>query len=87
MGWPNGQFEFLRRDEDKHPEAPITKMQRFLLNYRTTPHTTTLNFLKPKIRKRVENRQKKCKHYHDSYARGRTFIEGDAIIVKSFQSG
>lgn len=86
---------------DKGPGSLVTKLQRFLLNYRTTPHTTTgvtpaellmnrklrtkLDFVKPEIRERVENRQKKFKHYHDSHAKGRTFREGDAVIVKVFQ--
>lgn len=46
---------------------------------------TKLDFVKPEIRERVENRQKKFKHYHDSHAKGRTFREGDAVIVKVFQ--
>lgn len=86
---------------DKGPGILVTKLQKF--NYRTTPHTTTgvtpaeflmnrklrtkLDFVKPEVRERVENRQKKFKHYHGSHAKGRTFREGDAVIVKCFPSG
>ena len=88
---------------DKGHGSLTTKLQRFLLNYRTTPQTTTgvapaellmnrklrtkLDFVKPEIRERVGNRQRKFKQYHDLHAKGRTFMEGDAVMTKSFPSG
>lgn len=39
----------------------------------------------PETRERGENRQKKFKHCHDSYASRRTFIKGDAFIIEVFQ--
>lgn len=88
---------------DKSNGSLMTKLQRFLLNYRTTPQTTTgvapaellinrklrtkLDFVKPEIRKRVGTRQQKFKQYHDFHARKRTFGEGDMVMVKNFPDG
>ena len=96
-------FQEGMKKMDKGTGSLMTKLQRFLLNYRTTPQTrtgvapaellmnrklrTTLDFVKPKIRKRVGKRQKNFKQYHDFHARKRTFGEGETVIVKNLEDG
>ena len=77
-----------------------TKLSRFLLSYRTTPHSTTgvppaellmkwklhtqLNQIVPSIANRVGNKQSQHKVAHDHHAREREIQEGQAVYAKDF---
>ena len=74
-----------------------TKVARFLLRYRTTPHTTTqvspaelflgrsvrtpLDLVRPDLGDRVRKNQEKQKHYADRGSQQRTVCVGDAVFV------
>ena len=75
-----------------------TKLSRFLLSYRTTPHSTTgvppaellmkrrlhthLNQLVPSIADRVRNKQSQQKAAHDYHAKEREILEGQAVYAQ-----
>ena len=77
-----------------------TKLSRFLLSYRTTPHSTTgvppaellmkrklrtqLDRLYPNVADRVRSKQSKQKAAHDYHAKERILDEGQAVYVKDF---
>ena len=77
-----------------------TKLSRFLLGYRTTPHSTTgvppaellmkrrfhtqLNHLVPSVADRVRNKQSQQKVAHDYHAKEREIPEGQAVYAKDF---
>ena len=77
-----------------------TKLSRFLLSYRTTPHSTTgvppaellmkqrlhtqLNQLVPSVANRVRNKQSQQKAAHDYHAKEMEILEGQAIYAKDF---
>ena len=72
------------------------KLQRFLLNYRTTPQGTTgippsqllmgrqlrsrLDQVIPDLTKHVQDVQVSQKHYHDKHTRCRKFALGDSVL-------
>ena len=78
-----------------------TKLSRFLLSYRTTPHSTTgvppaellmkrrlhthLNQFVPSIADRVRNKQSQQKAAHDYHAKEREILEGQAVYAKDFR--
>ena len=80
-----------------------TKVARFLLHYRVTPHSTTgispaellmgrrlrthLDLLRPNVAKRVQRNQEKQKEGHDRSVPDRNFAEGDRVWVKNFSPG
>ena len=80
-----------------------TKLSRFLLTYRTTPHTTTgvspaemlmgrklrvkFDLLRPDFRSKVMEKQIDQKHYHDQRAKVRNFTEGDKVYVRNYSHG
>ena len=71
------------------------KLTRFLLKYRSTPHSTTgvspaelflkrrlrtrLNLLRPSLEKRVATRRAKQKSYHDAHSKEREFMVGEMV--------
>ena len=75
-----------------------TKLARFLLHYRTTPHATTgttpaellmgrplrtlLDLMRPNISAKVENKQLSQKLHHDNKARERSFAPQDKVYVR-----
>ena len=75
-----------------------TKLARFLLHYRTTPHATTgttpaellmgrplrtlLDLMRPNINAKVEGKQLSQKLYHDNKASERTFAPQDTVYVR-----
>ena len=77
-----------------------TKLQNFLLNYRTTPQGTTgvppcqllmgrqlktrLDLILPDINKHVENAQ--AKQYHNCHSKPRSFQQGDKLLVCNYRS-
>ena len=79
-----------------------TKLSRFLLSYRTTPHSMTgvppaellmkrrlhtqLNQLVPNIANRVRNKQSQQKAVHDYHAKEREILEGQAVYAKDFRN-
>ena len=79
-----------------------TKLSRFLLSYRTTPHSTTgvppaellikrrlhtqLNQLVPSVVNRVRNKQSQEKAAYDYHAKGREILEGKAVYAKDFRN-
>ena len=79
-----------------------TKLHRFLLTYRTTPHTTTglspsemlfnrkvrtrLDLVQPSVERRVDQKQIQQKLYHDRAA-CRKFIVGSLVYIKNFGTG
>lgn len=68
----------------KGPGSLMARLRKFerLINRKLR---TKLDLIMPETRERGENRQKKFKHCHDSYASRRTFIKGDAFIIEVFQ--
>ena len=76
------------------------KLQRFLLNYRTTPQGTTgippsqllmgrqlrtrLDLVIPDLSKHVQDAQSNQKHYHDQHAKCRSFVAGDRVLVRNY---
>ena len=78
-----------------------TKLSRFLLSYRTTPHSTTgvppaellmkrrlhtqLNQLVPSEADHVRNKQSQQKAAHDYHAKEREILEGQAVYAKDFR--
>ena len=78
-----------------------TKISRFLLRYRTTPHSTTgvppaellmkrklhtqLDRIFPSVADRVRSKQCKQKAVHDYHAKDRTLEEGQAVHAKDFR--
>ena len=80
-----------------------TKVTRFLLNYRTTPHTTTgqtpaelllgrqlrtrLDLLKPNLGSQVRSQQERQKVTHDLHSKAREFTPGTEVYVQNFGSG
>ena len=87
---------------EKMEEGSVqTKLSRFLLSYRTTPHSTTgvppaellmkrklhtqLNRLVPSVANRVRNKQAQQKAVHDYHAKEREMVEGQAVYAKDFR--
>lgn len=80
-----------------------TKLYRFLLQYRITPHTTTgkspaellfnrklstvLDRVHPSMRKKVQGNQMKMKEHHDKTSRSREMQVGEVVRAKNFASG
>ena len=79
-----------------------TKLSRFLLSYRTSPHSTTavppaelrmkrrlhtqLNQLVPSLANRARNKQSQQNAAHDYHAKEREILEGQALYAKDFWS-
>ena len=79
------------------------KLARFLMAYRSTPHTTTgvtpaelflgrqihtrLDLLKPGVRNTVMKKQAVQKKAHDVHAKNRNFQVGQAVLVLNFREG
>ena len=77
-------------------------LSRFLLSYRTIPHSTTgvplaellmkrrlhthLNQLIPSVANRVRNKQSQQKAAHDYHAKEREILEGQAVYAKDFRN-
>ncbi|PAA68677.1 hypothetical protein BOX15_Mlig034486g1 [Macrostomum lignano] len=82
------------------PAALQTRLARFLLTYRVTPHSTTgvppsqlmmgrplrtlLDLVRPDVSAAVTRRQEAQKLQHDRRARARSFEEGDDVVVRDF---
>ena len=80
-----------------------SRLARFLLNYRTTPHATTgvspaelmfgrqirtrLDLLKPDFSRTVRARQEHQKKTHDAHARPRDLAIGATVYTKNFGQG
>lgn len=75
-----------------------TRLDRFLLSYRSTTHATTgctpaklfmgrelrtrLSLIRPDLKTKVMNKQSDQKHYHDKSTKYREFYTGDQVLVK-----
>jgi hypothetical protein len=82
-------------------ESLETRVSRFLLKYRITPHSTTgiapaemlmsqkprsrLDVLHPDVRQREQNQQKKQKELHDQHAVDRQLLPGDLVYSRKFE--
>ena len=92
----------FREGYEKMEEGSVqTKLSRFLLSYRTTPHSTTgappaelllkrklhtqLNRLVPSLANRVRNKQAQQKAAHDYHAKEWEMVEGQAVYAKDFR--
>ena len=80
-----------------------SRLARFLLNYRTTPHSSTglspselmfgrrlrtrLDLLKPDLSRTVRAHQEHQKKTHDAHARHRDLAIGTTVYVKNFRQG
>ena len=89
---------FKRGMKKSGPGELKTKLARFLLHYRTTPHATTgttpaellmgrsprthLDMLRPNISARVEGKQLSQKLYHDDRSRERSFLSQEKVYVR-----
>lgn len=78
-----------------------TRLSRFLLKYRVTPHTTTgsspaellmkrklrtkLDLMRPSIVERVRRKQNQQKTQHDYHAKEREIQHSDPVYVKDFR--
>jgi transposase InsO family protein len=101
----NGQAEravqTLKRSLAKQRAGDLEeRVSRFLLTYRTTPHSTTgvapcellmgrrlhslLDRVRPDLPAVVERQQAKQKERHDQRARHRPIAEGDSVLAKDF---
>ena len=76
------------------------KLCRFLLSYRSTPHSTTgvspselflkrklrtrLDLLKPSIENRVMNKQADQKTYYETHSKARNFTMGEIVLVRNY---
>ena len=102
----NGQAEravrVFKEGIEKMEEGTMrTKLSRFLLKYRITPHTTTgvapaellmkrrlrthLDQIQPKVVERVEDKQWHQKKAHDQHAKERIIETGDHVFVRDFR--
>ena len=84
-------------------ETVSEKVNRFLLTYRTTPHSITgqspaelmlgrrvrtrLDLLKPDLAKHVHSQQEKQKSTYDLHSKPREFAPGTKIFLQNFGSG
>ena len=103
----NGQAEravrAFKEGIGKMEEGTIQdKLSRFLLKYRTTPHTTTgvtpaellmkrklrtkLDLLVPNTARLVRQKQEHQKQTHDHHAKHRDFEANDPVFIKDFSS-
>ena len=73
------------------------KLTRFLLTYRSTPHSMTgvspaklflkrqlrtrLDLLRPSLERKVAPKQAEQKYYHDAHSKAREFIVGQAVLA------
>ena len=80
-----------------------TKLSRFLMRYRITPHATTgvppaqllfnrlprsrFDGVRPSVESRVHTKQLDQKRRHDQHAKERKFNVGDPVYVKNFAGG
>jgi len=80
-----------------------TKLARYLMQYRITPHTTTgfspaellmkrrprcrLDLVRPNLMTHVRDKQLEQKQSHDKRAKLRTFQVGDNVFAKNFARG
>ena len=103
----NGQAEravrAFKEGIEKMEEGTIQdKLSRFLLKYRTTPHTTTgvspaellmkrklrtkLDLIVPSTASLVRQKQEHKKQTHDHHAKHRDFEANDPVFIKNFSS-
>lgn len=103
----NGQAEravrAFKEGVEKMEEGTMQdKLSRFLLKYRTTPHTTTgvtpaellmkrklrtkLDLMVPNTASLVRRKQEHQKQTHDHYAKNRDFEASDPVFIKDFSS-
>ena len=75
------------------------KLTRFLLTYRSTPHSTTgvspaelflkrqlrtrLDLLRPSLERKVADQQDQQKSYHDAHSKDRKFVIGETVLAQS----
>ena len=75
------------------------KLTRFLLTYRSTPHSTTgvspaelflkrqlrtrLDILRPSLERKVRAQQAKQKSYHDAHSKAREFEAGQTVLARN----
>lgn len=80
----------------------LQRIRCFLLNYRSTPHTTTgcspaklflqrevrtrLSLVKPDTASVVLENQSRMKSYHDQYAKFREFEVGQSVLARDYRS-
>ena len=102
----NGQAEravrIFKEGIEKMKEGSMrTKLSRFLLKYRITPHTTTgvppaellmgrhlrtqLDLIQPNLGDRVREKQSQQKAVHDYHARERIIKTGNLVYAKDFR--
>ncbi|KAL9976654.1 hypothetical protein ACROYT_G013977 [Oculina patagonica] len=94
--------QIFKEGYEKMEEGSVqTKLSRFLLSYRTTPHSTTgvspaellmrrklhtqLNRLIPSVANKVRDKQSQQKTAHDYHAKEREVVEGQAVYTKDFR--
>ena len=101
----NGQAEravqTLKRSLNRQTGGSLeTRVSRFLLSYRVTPHTTTgvppcellmrrtlrslLDCPRPDVSRRVQGAQERQKQHHDRRSHERDFEDGERIFCRDF---
>ena len=81
----------------------VTKVHRFLFQYRITPHTTTgrtpaellmnrklksrLDLVRPDVSRTVRSKQEKLKQQHDQHIRERNFDTEDPVYITNYGKG
>ena len=100
-GLAEKMVQTFKNSMKKQPEESIdVKLARFLLTYRSTPHSSTnktpaelffgrqvrtvLDLLHPNLRDSVVQKQTKQKHYFDRTTKDKVFTTGDPVYVRNF---
>lgn len=95
-------FKRALRTGTKDAGSLRSKLSRFLLSYRTTPHSSTgqapaelflhrslrtrLDILRPSGDRALEQQQR-AKAAHDKHAQDRSFVMGQKVLVRNWQEG
>ena len=96
-------FKHSMKAAERDPGTMVQKLARFLLMYRTTPHSTTgvtpaelflkrslrtrLDLLRPSVQGHVETKQMDQKRFHDTGSVDRNFDVGQTVLVRNLRDG
>lgn len=96
-------FKYAMKRMTDDNASVVTKVARFLMRYRITPHTTTglspaqvlmnrqpqsrLDLVRPNMERRVVQKQLDQKVNHDMHSKQRDFNVGDLVYTRNFAHG
>jgi len=102
MASQRGLFKYFKEGMKRQlpTDTLETRISKFLMWYRCTPHSTTgvppaelllgrlprsiLDLMKPDLTGRVQERQALQKKYHDHNTKERKFNVGDQVFIREF---